>query len=60
MPSKKPSFLIHADKEIIEKLKYIAKYNERSATQETVYLIKKDIEEFEAQHGEIKIEKVGQ
>lgn len=56
MPSKKPSFLIHADKEILDKLKYIANYNERSATQETVFIIKQHIANFEKKYGEIKLD----
>ena len=55
MPSKKPQFNIRADKEILDKIAYIAKENERSATQEIVYMIKKRIESYEAIHGEIKI-----
>ena len=56
MPSKKPAILIHADKEIIEKIKFIAKENERSATQEVVYAIKQTIKKSEAENGEIKLE----
>ena len=56
MPSKKPAILIHADKEIIEKIKFIAKENERSATQEVVYAIKQTIKKYEAENGEIKLE----
>ena len=55
MPSKKPQFNIRADKEILEKIAYIAEQNERSATQEIVYMIKKRIEAYEAQNGEIDL-----
>ena len=55
MPSKKPQFNIRTDKEILEKIAYIAKENERSATQEIVYMIKQRISAYEAIHGEIKI-----
>ena len=53
MPSKKPQFIIRTDKEILDKIAYIARENERSSTQEIVYLIKKKIKEFEAENGEI-------
>lgn len=56
MPSKKPAILIHADKEIIEKIKFIAKENERSVTQEVVYAIKQTIKKYEAENEEIKLE----
>lgn len=53
MPSKKPQFIIRTDKEILDKIAYIARENERSSTQEIVYLIKKKIKEFEAENGKI-------
>ena len=56
MPSKKPQFVIRADKEIFDKIAYIARENERSATQEIVYMLKQNISAYEAIHGEIKIE----
>lgn len=57
MPSKKPQFVIRTEKEIIEKIGYIAEENERSTTQEIVYLIKKRIREYEDQNGSINIQK---
>lgn len=56
MPSNKPQFVIRADQHIIDKIKYIAEKNERSATQEIVYLIKREIEHYENERGEIIIE----
>lgn len=56
MPSSKPQFVIRADQTTIDKIKYIAKENERSATQEIVYLIKQEIAKFEKERGEIIIE----
>ena len=44
MPSKKPQFVIRA---------YIESENERSSTQEIVYLIKQRIKSYEQEHGEI-------
>ncbi len=55
MPSKKPQFVIRTDENIIKKIKYIAEQNERSATQEIVYIIKKEINNFEKENGEIKL-----
>lgn len=55
MPSKKPAILIHADQEIIDKIKFIAKENERSATQEIVYAIKKEIKQYEKENGKIML-----
>ena len=54
MPSKKPQFVIRADKEVLEKIAIIPDENERSATQEIVYLIKQRIKSWEIEHGEIK------
>lgn len=53
MPSNKPQFVIRADKEILEKISYIAKENERNTTQEIVYLIKQRIKAYEQENGEI-------
>ena len=53
MPSKKPQFVIRTDQEILDKIAYIAKENERNTTQEIVYLIKKRIRTYEKEHGEI-------
>lgn len=55
MPSKKPQFLIRTDQEVIDKIAYIAKQNERSTTQEIVYRIKQTINDYESDHGEIII-----
>lgn len=55
MPSKKPQFVIRTDQKTIKKIKYIAEKNERSTTQEIVYLIKKEIENYEKEHGTINI-----
>lgn len=55
MPSKKPQFVIRTDNMTLEKIKFIAKQNERSATQEIVYLIKQAINEYESEKGEIPV-----
>ncbi|MCI6139657.1 MULTISPECIES: Arc family DNA-binding protein [Clostridium] len=53
MPSKKPQFVIRAEQEILDKIAYIESENERSSTQEIVYLIKQRIKSYEQEHGEI-------
>lgn len=59
MPSKKPQFVIRGDKEIFDKICYIASENERSGTQEIIYLIKERIKEYEAKHGKLIVEEDG-
>ena len=59
MPSKKPQFVIRTDKEVIDKIKVIAEENERSTSQHIVYLIKKEIEQYEQEKGEIIIDTRG-
>ena len=44
---------IRIDKETLDKLHYIASYEGRSANRQTVYLIRKCIENFERKNGEI-------
>lgn len=56
MPSKKPQFVIRAEKEVFDKIAYIAKENERSATQEIVYMLKQKIAAYESINGEIHID----
>lgn len=56
MTSKLPQFVIRTEKETLDKIKYIAEENQRSATQEIVYMIKQKIKAYESIHGEIKID----
>ena len=56
MASKLPQFVIRADKTTLDKIKYIADENKRSATQEIVYMIEQKIKAYESIHGEIKID----
>ena len=53
MPSNKPMLVARTDQEIIDKIKVIAKNNERSLSQEIVYLVKKEIQRYEKEHGTI-------
>ena len=43
----------HQEEELHVKLHYIAKYEGRSANGHIMYLIRKNIAEYEAKHGEI-------
>ena len=55
---KKPQKYInirHEDGRLRTKLHYIAKYAGRSANAHILYLIRRDIERFEAEHGEIPL-----
>ena len=56
MPSKLPQFNFRAEQKLLDKIKYIAEKEDRSASQEIVHLIKKRIERYEEDNGEIKIE----
>ena len=53
MPSKLPTFLIRTDQETIDKIRYIAEYEGNSGSVEIVKLVKRRIEEFERNVGEI-------
>ena len=44
---------LEIEPDLHSKLKYIAKYEDRSINGEIIYLIKKAIREFESQNGEI-------
>ena len=45
----------HEDSCLHIKLQYIAKYEGRSVNAHILYLIRRDIEKFEAKHGEIPV-----
>ena len=51
MSSQLPQFTIRIDKTILDKLKYIADYNARSANREIEVIIKRHIKNFELEHG---------
>ncbi len=55
MPSQKPKIVAYAEIEIVEKIKRIAKENERTMSQEVVFLIKREIQRYEQEHGKINI-----
>lgn len=49
------SLSIRIEEEMLNKLHYVADYENRSANGEIISLIRKDIEKFEKEHGEIKL-----
>ena len=51
------SVSIRIDEELLHKLHVVADYNGRSANKEVIILIRRAVEKYEAQHGEIKIGK---
>jgi len=55
MPSKLPQFNVHAEKEVFEKIAYIAGANDRSTNKEIVTAIKQYIALYEKKYGEIKL-----
>ena len=56
MPSKLPTINFHTEKEIIDKMKFIAKQNNRSLSKEVEYRCKQTIATYEAEHGKIVVE----
>lgn len=56
MPSSLPQFTIRINPLMLKKIRYIAEYNARSANREVETLIKKHIEKFEKEHGEINFD----
>lgn len=50
-------FSVRIEDDLLKKLHYVAKYEDRSANKEILHLIRKRVEEFEAQHGKIELEK---
>ena len=47
---------IEIDPELHGKLRYIAKYEDRSINGQILYLVRRCVHEFEEQHGEIETE----
>lgn len=56
MPSKLPQFSIRTEQDVFDKISYIAAKNERSANKEITYLLKKHIQLYENEHGEILLD----
>ena len=53
MKDNKSRFTLRIDPELLEKLGYIAEYEGRTKNRELEQLIKRRIQEFEGEHGEI-------
>lgn len=46
---------LHIDRELHDKLQYVSKYDGRSISGEVLYLLRRYIADFEAQHGVIEL-----
>lgn len=55
MASKYPMFGLRVPRPLLDKVKYIASYNGRSATKEIEQLLIKHVEAFEKENGPIKV-----
>lgn len=60
MPSNKPVFAVRTTVDIKQKLEHIAEENNRSASKEIEYLIKKHIQRYEDDNGSIELQKENQ
>lgn len=56
MPSNKPIIAVRTTQEIIEKMKVISEENGRSVSKEVELLVKRHIQRYEEDNGEIKVE----
>ena len=54
MPSKLPRIGLRIEKDLLEKLHFVAAYNERTANKEVEYLVKRHIAAYESEHGPIE------
>lgn len=48
-------FTLRTESELLQKFRYVAEYNARSANRELEVIIKKHINEFEKIHGKIEL-----
>lgn len=55
MPSNLPRFTLRTSQENIDKIAYIAEKERRTTTKEIEYLIIREIEKYETEHGKIKL-----
>lgn len=53
MPSDLPRYTLRIPQELLDKIRYIAEENGRSANREIELMIKSRIKSYEAEHGEI-------
>lgn len=55
MPSDKPKVMTYTTEDISEKFKIVAQSENRSVSKQLEYLIKRNIEQYEREHGEISV-----
>ena len=55
MKKERCHFAVRVDRETLDKFKYVAEYNARSANRELELLIRRHIAEFEKAHGAISL-----
>ena len=53
MASDQGKFTVRTDRELLQKLKYVAEYNARSANKEMEVIMKRHVEAFEKKNGKI-------
>lgn len=56
MASNLPKFTIRMERDLLNKIRYVAEYNARSTNREVEFLIRNHVKDFEKQHGEIKFD----
>ena len=56
MPSDLPRYTLRIPQEYLEKIRYIAEENGRSANREIELMIKARIQQYEQEHGEIRLD----
>ena len=49
---------LRIEPDLLSKLQYIAKYEDRSINKEVTYLIRREIERFEEEHGKIELDSI--
>lgn len=54
---KLPRYTLRIDAKLLEKLHFVAAYNDRSVNKELERLVRKHVEAFEKQHGLIKTDR---
>ena len=55
MPNDNAKFTLRTDTELLQKFRYVAEYNARSANRELEVIMKKHISDFEKAHGKIEL-----
>ncbi len=55
MSSAKAKFTLRTETELLQKFRYVAEYQARSANRELEVIMKKHVAEFEKNHGKIQL-----